>query len=185
MKTIVTLLLLLIAYTSFAQKGLPEQFVGHWKGEIEWFRTGVDTARKFKMQLHIQPADTAGQYSWKIIYGDNGEDTRPYVLKAIDTANGHWVLDEKNGILLDQYWIGTKLYSVFSLSGVTIVNSYWREGERLMVEFASFPTKPVRTSGAGTEEVPAVESYPVRSYQKGILWREEAPQKLPLRKPKK
>ena len=137
------------------------------------------------MQLIIQPTDTANQYTWKILYGEKGEDTRPYVLNVVDTTKGHWVVDEKNGILLDQYWIGSKLYSVFSLNGVTIVNSYWREGEHLMVEFASFPTKPVRRSGAGTDEVPTVESYPVRSYQKGILSRAEGLQKLPLRKPEK
>jgi hypothetical protein len=56
---------------------------------------------------------------------------------------------------------------------MTIVNSYWREGAQLLVEFASFPSKSVRTSGAGTEESPTVESYHVRSYQKGILSRVE------------
>jgi hypothetical protein len=95
------------------------------------------------------------------------------MLKPVDPAKGHWMVDEQNGILLDQYWIGPKFYSVFSIGGMTIVNSYWREGAQLLVEFASFPSKSVRTSGAGTEESPTVESYHVRSYQKGILSRVE------------
>ena len=185
MKAIIVLFFLLVSFSSRAQKDVPKQFAGHWRGEVEWHRQGRDTAQKFKMQLIIEPTDTANQYSWKIVYGEKGEDTRPYTLKAVDTARGHWLVDENNGILLDQYWIGNKFYSVFSLGATTIVNSYWREGEHLLVEFASYPTKPVRTSGAGTEELPTVESYSVRSYQKAILSRVEGPQKLPLRKPKK
>lgn len=173
MRAITLLLLLFLSYTSYCQKDFPSSFVGHWKGEIEWYRPGVDTAKKFKMQLIIQPTDSANRFTWKIVYGEKGEDTRPYRLKPVDPVKGHWMVDEQNGILLDQYWIGPKLYAVFSVGGTTIVNSYWREGARLLVEFASFPSKPVRTSGTGTEESPTVESYNVRSYQKGILSRVE------------
>jgi hypothetical protein len=185
MRPILFLFFLAFTFGAAAQKGFPATFVGHWQGEIAWYRQGAAEPRKFKMQLLIQPTDSAGRYTWKIIYGEKGEDTRPYELKAVDTATGHWMVDEKNGILLDQYFIGGKLYSVFSVGGTTIVNSYWREGDRLAVEFASFPAKAVRTSGAGTEESPTVESYAVRSYQKGILARVKPQQKLPLRKPKK
>jgi len=61
-----------------------------------------------------------------------------------------------------------------------IVNSYWRRGAQPVVEFASYPSKAVRSSGAGTGQSPTV-----RSYRKGILSRVEAWQNLPLRKPKK
>lgn len=184
-KTIVFLLFLLASLTAPAQKDFPASFVGHWKGELSWYRQGASAPRKFTMQLLVQPSDSADRYTWKIVYGDKGEDTRPYEMMAVDTATGHWVVDEKNGILLDQYFIGGKLYSAFSVGGTTIVNAYWRTGNGLAVEFASFPSKAVRTSGAGTEESPTVESYAVRSYQKGILTRVKPPQKLPLRKPKK
>ena len=163
-------------------KDVPEQFAGDWQGEIAWYKQGSKLPQKFKMQLKVQPADTAGQYTWQIIYGAKGEDNRPYILKGVDTAKGHWMIDEKNTILLDQYWIGHKFYSVFSVAPVMIVNSYWREGEKLMVEFVSFPLKPARVSGSGTEDAPTVESFDVRSYQKGILYRAKTPQKLPLRK---
>lgn len=184
MRSILFLLLLTVSLGATAQESFPASFTGHWQGEIGWWRPGATEPKKFKMQLLIQPTDSAGRYTWKIIYGEKGEDIRPYEMEAVDTATGHWVVDEKNGVLLDQYFIGGKLYSVFSVGGTTIVNSYWREGERLAVEFASYPFKAVRTSGAGTEESPTVESYAVRSYQKGILTRVKPPQKLPLRKPK-
>lgn len=184
MRSILIFLLLAMAFGANAQKGFPASFTGHWQGEIGWWRQGATGPKKFRMQLIIQPTDSAGHYTWKIIYGEKDEDIRPYEMKAVDTVTGHWVVDEKNGILLDQHFIGGKLYSVFSVGGTTIVNSYWREGDRLAVEFASYPSKAIRTSGAGTEESPTVESYGVRSYQKGILTRVKPPQKLPLRKPK-
>lgn len=167
-----------------AQQGFPASFAGHWQGEVSWWRPGAAEPRKFTMQLLIEPVDTANYYTWKIVYGDKGEDTRPYELKPVNTDTGHWVVDEKNGILLDQYVIGGKLFCVFKVGGSTIVNSYGLEGDTLQVEFVSYPAKAVRTSGAGTEESPTVESYAVRSYQKGILTRVKPPQKLPLRKPK-
>lgn len=171
MRPILFLLFLLFSLTAGAQPTFPGSFTGHWQGEIIWHRPGTPEPRKFKMQLLIAPVDTANHYTWKIIYGDKGEDTRPYELKPVDAQKGHWVVDEKNGILLDQYFIGGKLHSVFSVGGSTIVNSYWLEGENLHVEFVSYPAKAVRISGAGTEETPTVESYGVRSYQKGILTR--------------
>jgi hypothetical protein len=185
MKVLAVVLCLALSVAATAQARFPQDFMGHWQGELSWYRPGTAAPKKFTMQLLIQPADSAGRYTWKIIYGDKGEDTRPYELKAVDSATGHWVVDEKNGILLDQYLIGGKLFCAFSVGGTTIVNSYGRKGAELAVEFTSFPAKAVRTSGAGTEESPTVESYAVRSYQKGTLTRVKPQQKLPLRKPKK
>lgn len=125
--------------------------------------------QKVKMQLIVRPADTAGHYTWQLIYGDKAEDSRPYLLKPVDTAKGHWVVDERNGIVLDQYWTGNRLSGAFTVQGTTILNSYWLEGDRLLIEFFSLAAKPVRTSGAGTEAVPAVDSYAIRGFQKAVL----------------
>ena len=95
-----------------------------------------------------------------------------HLLKPVDTAQGHWVLDERNGILLDEYWLGGKLTSVFSLGGVTITNSHAVEGDRMTIEFTTTSSKPVQTTGLGTEDSPRVDSYAVRSYQKAVLHRQ-------------
>jgi len=54
------------------------------------------------MELLIQPADSAGKYTWKIMYGEKGADTRSYTLKTVDAAKGRRVVDENNGIFPDQ-----------------------------------------------------------------------------------
>lgn len=171
MRILFTLLLVVVFCCARAQS-FPQSFVGHWKGTLEWYQSGKKDPQKVTMQLIIRPADTAGQYTWQLIYGDQGQDNRPYVLKAVDSAKGHWVVDERNGILLDEFNVGNKLHCAFTVQNTTIINSYWLEGEKMMVEFYSLGAKPVRTSGNGTEESPKVDSYSVKGFQKAVLLRQ-------------
>jgi hypothetical protein len=164
-----------ITFTSMAQEGspvysFPKDFTGNWKGSLNWFPAGKEM-QKVNMQLIVQPEAGTSQYSWQLIYGDSAKDNRPYHLKAVDTARGHWVVDENDGILLDGYWIGNRFISMFSVQGSTITALYWLEGESLHVEMISTRSEAVRESGKGSSDVPAVQSFPVRSYQKAILYK--------------
>lgn len=148
----------------------PYSFTGHWQGPLNWYVEGATTPKTVNMELHIQPSkDSAGQYTWHIIYGKATEDSRPYLLKPVDTAKGHWIIDEVNGIVLDQYWKGGKFAGAFTVGSSTILNSYWIENGELHLEFFSYPIKPVATTGHGTEESPKVDSYHIRSYQQAVL----------------
>jgi len=168
----VVVLLLVIGLQSTAQvKPFPQDWVGNWKGELEWYRTGKAEPQKVKMELRIHPTDSSGQYTWQIIYGSAAEDNRPYTLISKDTAGVHWVIDEHNGILLDQYWVANKFAGAFTVMSNTIVNNYWMENNQLVAEFYSISAKPVATTGKGTEESPNVDSYRVGSYQKAVLTR--------------
>lgn len=163
----------LLFMLSFVASNLTAQdfskFIGHWRGELKWFQTGKKEPQNVKMQLIIQPADTLGQYTWQIIYGEKSEDNRPYLLKPVDTSKGHWVIDERNGIVIDQYWTGNRFTSMFTVQNSTILNSYWIEGDKLIAEFYATGAKPVVATGAGTEDSPTVNSYAVKSYQKAVL----------------
>ena len=170
MRILFSIVAVCLFITATAQD-FPKKFVGHWKGDLYWHKTGEKTAQKVKMQLIILPADSAGHYTWQIIYGENNADNRPYVLKPVDTAKGHWIVDEKNGIILDQYWVGNRFTSAFTVQNSTIIDSYWIEGKKLIAEFYSISAKPVSTTGKGNEEIPFVHSYSTKSYQKVVLKR--------------
>jgi hypothetical protein len=146
----------------------PVNILGHWQGEMTWYPNGKP-AQKIKVQLHIQPTDTANQYTWQIIYGTKQEDNRPYILKKIDTVANHWVIDEKNGIVLDSYWIGNRFTGAFAVQGNVILDSYWLENDDLHFEFFSYKQTPFKTTGNNTEESPTVDVYKIGSYQKGIM----------------
>jgi len=151
----------------------PQNWLGNWEGELSWYSGNSNSPKKVKMQINIQPADTLGHYTWQLIYGEQSEDNRPYILKPVDASKGHWVIDERNGIALDQFWTGPVFSGAFSVQGSTIVNNYRLEKDRLIVEFFSLQTKAVRQSGNGTQESPQVDSYAVRSYQKATLKRKK------------
>src|SRR5690349_5740071 len=94
MKKLCTAIMLMIACNVFAQnKTLPPSWIGNWKGRLAWAR--ADTTTKVKMELRIQPGDSAGVYSWHLIYGEGNKDSRPYVLRPSKGKN-HWVMDELN-----------------------------------------------------------------------------------------
>ncbi|HVF81236.1 MAG TPA: hypothetical protein VM884_04860 [Flavisolibacter sp.] len=152
-----------------AQNSFPQSFLGHWEGTLYWYQTGKRTPQTVKMQLIIRPADSADAYTWQIIYGNKGEDNRPYILKPVDTAKGHWQVDERNGIVLDQYFVGERFTSAFTVQNTTIMDSYWREGNNLVAEFYAITAKPVASTGKGTEDSPKVESYGTRSYQRAVM----------------
>ena len=157
----------------FGQTYFPKSFVGHWVGTLYWYQSGKKEPQKVTMQLVIKPADSANTYTWQIIYGDKGQDNRPYILKPVDTAKGHWQIDERNGIVLDQYFIGGRFTSAFTVQTSTIVNSFWLEGKNLIAEFYSMTSKPVNSTGEGTEDSPKVDSYGTKSYQRAVMKRKK------------
>ena len=168
--------LLIISFISCSlfsngQKEFPKTWIGNWKGELLWYKTGEKEPKKVNMELRIHAADSADKYSWQIIYGSATEDNRPYTLLLKDSAKAHWVIDENNGIVLDQYWVGNKFCGAFTVQNNTIINSYWIEDDKLIAEFYSISAKPVATTGKGTGESPYVDSYKTGSYQKAVLRR--------------
>ena len=166
-------LLILFSLSAATQStSFPESWVGNWKGELLWYTVAGTEPKKVSMKLRIRQGDSINKYSWQLIYGNTGEDNRPYTLIAKDTGKTHWVIDENNGIVLDQYLIGNKLCGAFTVQASTIINNYWLEGGQLFVEFYSFSAKPLSTTGKGDAETPFVDSYQMKGYQKAVLTRQ-------------
>lgn len=149
----------------------PKNWAGNWKGELTWYSAQSPEPRKVSMELRIRKQDTSSHYSWQLIYGSETADNRPYSLIPIDSSKGHWAVDEHNGIVIDQFWVGDKFCSAFSVGKTTIVNNCWMEGDRMVMEFCSFSNQPVSVTGKGTDESPKVESFRVASFQRAVLSR--------------
>lgn len=162
---------LFISILCFSQS-FPQDWCGNWQGELFWYQAPGREPRKVKMELRIQPTDSAHKFSWQLIYGSPTGDNRSYSLIAIDTAKGHWAIDEKNGIVLDQYRIAGRLSCMFTVQASTIINNYWMQDGQLHAEFYNIAAQPIATTGKGNEEAPLVDSYQVRSYQKAVLQRQ-------------
>lgn len=174
MKTFITAVLLFFAVVTYAQSStFPQTWAGNWKGELEWYKTGNHEPQKVSMELRIQPTDSINTWTWQIIYGSETKDNRAYKLIVKDISKAHWLIDENNGIVLDQFWVGNKFCGAFTVMGNTIVNTYWLENDKLVAEFYSFNAKSIATTGKGTDESPHVDSYKIGSYQKAVLTRQQ------------
>ncbi len=172
MKIFILLLACLVSSGLTAQKrSFPQTWSGDWQGEVNWYKTGDAVPSKVSMELKIHPTFNADTWTWQIIYGAAAEDNRPYKLISKDSSGTHWVIDENNGIILDQYWVANKLCGMFTVGSSTIINNYWLEGDSLVVEFYSIVAKPVNATGDGTTNSPKVDSYQIAGYQKAILKR--------------
>ena len=162
----------IISISAKSQSGsFPQSWTGNWKGELLWYKGTAKEPQKVMMELRIHPADS-NRFSWQIIYGSETVDNRPYTLIAKDTSKGHWLIDENNGIVLDQFWIANKFCGAFTVQNATIVNNYWIEKDKLFAEFYSLSAKPIATTGKGTEESPSADSYKIGTYQIATLSRQ-------------
>lgn len=170
MRNFLLLVFLSVQCSAFSQTFI-NNWEGNWKGELQWFKPGDKTPQKVTMQLRIHPASTANTWTWQMIYGEDEKDNRPYLLKMMDSTGKHWVIDEQNDIVMDQYWVGNKFCGVFTVMGNSIVNNLWMQGDELMVEFLSYASEAISKTGKGNEESPYVLSYRIGGYQLARLKR--------------
>lgn len=173
MRMIITLLISLLATAgkNIAQEKMPvfpASFTGHWKGKLHWVRAGKAT-QEFSMQLKITATDSADMFTWTIIYGDSSKDERPYILKPVDKTKNHWIIDEQNGIVLDNYVAANCLQGIFTVAGNTILDNYCIENGKMNVQFFAVKMADKTTTGKGTEASPTVDSYRMTGYQYGLL----------------
>jgi hypothetical protein len=165
MKQLLTLLICTISVAVLAQEtSFPKSFVGTWEGTLNWYKANNPSPQSIGFKVVFAPTDTANHYIWQLKYAD--QPVRDYLLKPVDQAKGHWVIDERNGILLDQFWVGNQLTGTFSVAGSTILNTYRLEKKQLVVEFHTLATNAIRKSGSGEN---LVDAFKMLGYQKAIL----------------
>lgn len=155
----------------------PSDFQGLWAGELQIYSpTGL--AQKVAMQLHILPLNDS-TLTYTIYYGDDLEKgKRDYLLRQGSEGPHHWIVDEQDGILLDNFYLGGVLQGPFSVAGTLLFSTLSRVGEQLTYTISSGPEKPYRNSSSSvTEEdettVYEVASFQVRNYQTALLSRKK------------
>lgn len=150
----------------------PEDWVGNWAGKLYIHSPKRPKPMEIDMQLNIQPADSADQWTWEIIYKtDSTTDKRPYLLKSVDRDMGHYIIDELNDIVLDGYQRGNSFYSRFEVQKNLIEITYHYYGKELVFELLSGKNENPTLTGGTSDEIPEVKSYPVNVGQRAFLRR--------------
>lgn len=135
----------------------PEDWQGVWRGNCSNTGPGgKQTYAPVQMNLTILP-QSANRWQWKIEYISNEKQVRDYLLTPVDASQGHWLIDENNGILLDNFSIhGGLIMEAFTVGKTLIHGRHQRlDGNLLKVELTSYSLQGDRKSGA--------EPYPVAS----------------------
>ncbi len=171
-----TFIFVLCTFTISAQDKLiifPDDFFGIWEGPLNIYQ-GQTVAQTVVMRAVSLPTDTAGTYVWAIIYGqDTIKGLRDYEMRMVDKSKGHCIIDEKNGIILDSYFMGNKLVSNFTVMENQLLTMYELRGDELIFEVFVNKALPTRTSGnmidVDGEKIPEVVSYQQIGYQRGVM----------------
>lgn len=158
--------LLLLSSIALAQTSdFPKSWEGNWKGEVNIYSANGNY--KVPMSLVIQPLDSS-RWSWTLYYEAANQSPRKYEL--VKDASG-WKIDEKNGIVLPQQFLGNRMASSFSVGGSLLVCYYWMENEVLNMEIESVTQEATSKTGANTSEIPKVGNHFIGSFQQAKLYR--------------
>lgn len=155
-------------------QSFPQSWQGTWRGTLR-IHNANGVAQTVPMAVEIAPTADSLRYTFALIYGeDTAKGRRPYELVVANRAKGHFVLDEKNSIKIDAYFMAGRLLSEFTVQGTRLISSYERRGDELIFEIISGKDTPVNTTGGqkvGGEDVPPVQSFPIGTWHRAVLRR--------------
>lgn len=154
---------------TFSQANFPQQWLGEWSGECHSTARTGNTPQRFDMSLTIKTLEEDKRWEWTTVYkGDNLNQVRNYELQAINPSKGHYAIDEKNGIILDNFLLKSNTFvDQFSVGQSNIsVKHKILENNTMEVSFAIFSIQPIRKSAAGNNKV---NSFGLQNYQECTL----------------
>ncbi len=154
----------------------PDDFVGKWKGILKIYNRNK-IVNEVDMQLNILPKDMVDEYSYHIIYGkDTINGLRPYSISPKSKEEGVWSIDENNGIVLDDYIIDGKAYSLFEVGGNLLQVTLEKSSNKLIYEISVANQSAFTITGDTIiqgDTIPPVKNFEIKALQKAILNKSE------------
>lgn len=132
-------------------------------------RTIQGKSQTVPMTLRIKPlSQNPMRYAWQITYGTGAKKrVRNYELVAKNQNADHFAIDEKDGTLIDAWWLGDKLYSQFRVENRLLSTKYQLEGNRLHYELVVY--QPLISQAQDSQQKASFENYQLRSVQSAEL----------------
>jgi len=160
-----------IAVFEHEETSFPESWLGTWAGTLVISKPIGDTTQ-VPMQLYYAENDTlSNAWDWHIIYGvDKEKGRRAYTLYEKNAEQGHYVIDENNGIILDTYFVGGSLYSRFAVANNLLTTITRKEGDKIIFEIIAGQQSSINKTG-NIGDIPEVESYNIQVQQRAVLSR--------------
>ncbi|WP_152614595.1 hypothetical protein [Pseudoalteromonas luteoviolacea] len=135
---------------SLTAQAAPTEWQGFFKGQCELLAPGKGALYSFPMSLEVG-SPVNNRADWIVTYGE-GVQARPrnYTLVTVDTAKGHYEVDENNGIIIDQYLFDNKFVSLFEFGDTKLNAEYELHSDgSLDVEIISYTADKIREEQVG------------------------------------
>lgn len=148
----------------------PEDWSGRWQGDLMIY-SGLGLQDQLKMELIIGPIPNSENYTFTIVY-DTGLDLskRKYEIIIVDKDQGLFIVDEKNTIMIESYFMGGKWFQRFEVAGSMLICTIEQQGKNLVWEITSGKSEKISTSGdKSIEGIYEVDTYPFGVYQRAVL----------------
>lgn len=158
----------IIPTTALSNNSFPQNWQGTWSGVMS-DRNIRGKSRTVPMTIRIKPISQKPiRYTWQITYGTGAKKlVRNYELVAINQSVGHFAIDEKDGTLIDAWWLGNKLYSQFRVENQLLSTEEQLKGNRLHYELVVY--QPQTSQAQGSQQKASFESYQLHSVQSAEL----------------
>lgn len=165
-------MLILIGNFGFSQSfDFPKSWEGNWKGDLKIYNSGSQNPSTIiPMKLIVQQKNDS-IWSWEIHYLTEKPDVRKYELVKNMKSNS-WKIDEKNGIILPQTFMGNKMSSSFSFDKTLLIASYELENDQLHFEITVTQTSSESITGLGNDDSPTIGIHKMSNYHYAILSKE-------------
>lgn len=148
----------------------PEDWTGRWQGDLMIY-SGLGLQDQLKMELIIEPIQSSNNFTFTIVYDDGLElSKREYELIVVDKKQGLFLVDEKNSIMIESYFMGGKWFQRFEVAGSMLICTIEQQGNNLVWEISSGKSEKISTSGdTNIDGILEVNTYPFGVYQRSVL----------------
>lgn len=161
MKKLLVIVFVFFALVANGQQLFPDKCIGTWKGTMLIYGRG-QLRDSVKVTFTVAKSDKPNEWIWRTEYhSEKMPMTKDYVLRLKDAEKKIFVTDEKEGIELQDYLFGNKLYSMFETQGVYLTSSYELQKDELIFEVTS--GKKIETGNTD------VTNYSVDNLQRVVL----------------
>ncbi|MBX2827956.1 MAG: hypothetical protein KTR22_07325 [Flavobacteriaceae bacterium] len=146
----------------------PNDYIGVYLGTLQ-----IDSERgqqNIPMEFHLTATDTVGRYNYILVYGEGDKrQERKYTLIEKDLEKGIYVVDENNGIILDDKVIDNRMYALFEVGGNLLTTFITFEKNHMVFEIVFAPKDRKNVTFAEDETKTEVISYPITTVQRAVL----------------
>ncbi len=123
--------------TAKSQTSFTDGCLGVWKGTMYIYNRG-NLKDSVEVRLTVAKTDKPDSWTWKTEYlSVKMPMVKDYVLRLKDASKNTYITDEGNGIELNDYLFGNKLYCVFETSNIILTSTYELRGKELIFEVTS------------------------------------------------